>query len=116
MSSDVKQEEDRIQTRFIVTVGLCAFVAFAVGIWWAVTVQRGRTGTIKSDTAPMPALAGQTEIGMVYQPVFDRSRGIAADRAATQRRVLDSYGLVDEKVAHIPIERAAELVIERGKL
>jgi hypothetical protein len=114
--SDVRQEEDQIQTVRIVVIGLIAFVAFAVGIYWAVTVQRERTGTIRSDTAPAPAFAGHNEIGMVYQPVFDRGHGIAAERAEAQRKRLDSYGLVDAKVAHIPIERAMELVIARGKL
>jgi hypothetical protein len=115
--SGVRQEEDRVQTGRIVKVGLLAFAIFGVGIWWAVLVQRGQTGTIRSDTAPPPALAGKTEIGMVYQPVFDRGKGIAADRSASQRERLGSYGAnADHATVHVPIERAMKLVVERGKL
>jgi hypothetical protein len=114
----VKQEEDKIQTRRIVTIGLIAFLSFAVGIWWAVNVQRDMTGTIKSNTAPDPALAGHTEIGMVYQPVFDRGRGIAAERNAPAVKRLGEYGWenAEHTIAHIPIDRAMELIVERGKL
>lgn len=116
--SEVRQEEDHIQTRRIVVIGMLAFVAFAAGIGWAVMIQRGQTGTIRSDTAPAPALAGKTEIGMVYQPVFDRGKGIAAERSAQKRERLESYGWVDSEKTqvHIPIERAMKLAVERGKL
>jgi hypothetical protein len=114
--SDVRQEEDHVQTSRIVVIGLIAFASFAAGIWWAVAVQRGQTGTIRSDTAPTPTYAGRQEIGMVYQPVFDRGKGISAERNAGKLEQLNSYGRIDANTAHIPIERAMELVIERGKL
>jgi hypothetical protein len=115
---DVRQEADHVDTSKVVVIGIAALIAFAVGIGWAVAIQRGQTGTIRNDTAPRPKAAGRTEIGMVYQPLFDRGKGIAEDRASPQRARLHSYGFVgkDKQVAHIPVERAIQLVIERGKL
>jgi hypothetical protein len=114
----VRQEEDRINSGRIVVIGLITLAVFAVGIAWAVSVQRELNGTIRNEKGAAPSSIGHTEIGMVYQPLFEREKGIAAERSAAQQQRLDSVGWTggDKKFVHIPIERAMQLVTERNKL
>jgi hypothetical protein len=115
--SGMRQEEDTIATPRIVFIGVTALVTFAVGIWWAVTIQRGDTGTLKNDTAPKAAYAGRREIGMVYQPPFETVE-IAAEKYNEKRKLLSNYGWADpeKKTIHIPIQRAMDMMVQRGKL
>jgi hypothetical protein len=115
--SDVKQMPDAIQTRRIVAIGVLALIAFSVGIWWAIEIQRSVAGTIVSDTAKPPAYAGKQEVGMVYQPLFT-SQPLAAPLSEDGRKELESLGWADpdHKYLRIPIERAMKLIVERGKL
>ena len=85
------QEPDRVPTRRLASLGLAGLLAFGVGALWATTVQRGATGTVRSSTAPRPELAGQREVGMVYQPRFGESIAKARDDEA--RRRLSSAGV-----------------------
>lgn len=114
-SEPVRQEEDRIQTGKIVAVGLMAFIAFGIGILWAARIQTRGTGSIRTQPQPWPAQAGQREIGMVYQPLFDSLR-IAQQKESAKRAQLNSYGWVDReaRVARIPIQRAMKMLLERG--
>jgi hypothetical protein len=116
--SDVKQEEDTIASPLIIAIGAISIVVFAIGILWSIKVQKGMTGSLKNNTAPKSERLGRREIGMVYQPVFDRGHGIAADHNAPILRRLDSYGWADDQktAVHIPIDRAMQLVVERNKL
>jgi hypothetical protein len=111
-----EQEPDRVPTRRLVSIGLAALLVFGLGALWATTVQRGATGSVLRDTAPRPALAGQREVGMVYQPRF--GDGIAAAGNEEARRRLSSTGWVDRDagVVRVPIEQAMEIVARRGKL
>ena len=110
------QEPDRVPTRRLASIGLAGLLVFGVGALWATTVQRGATGSVRGDAAPRPALAGQREVGMVYQPRFDDR--IAAAKNDAARRRLSSAGWVDRDagVVRIPIEQAMEIVARRGKL
>ena len=116
--SDVKQEEDKIATPFILTVGAISIVVFAIGIAWSVLLQKDRMGSLRNDTAAKADRIGKREIGMVYQPLFDRGHGIAADHNAPILERLNSYGWTDanKSAVHIPIDRAMKLVVERNKL
>jgi hypothetical protein len=113
----VKQERDRVETSRVVTIGAIALVIFAVGIYWAVRIQKDATGAIESNTGPRPTHAGRLEVGMVYQPPFE-TNNIAADKSARARARLESAGYNDaeKQTAHIPIERAMRMLVERGKL
>jgi hypothetical protein len=110
------QEPDRVPARRLAAIGAAGLLVFAVGGLWVGTVQRGVTGTVRSDTAPRPALAGQREVGMVYQRRFGES--LAAAKNEEARRRLDGAGWVDKGggVAHVPIAQAMEIVVRRGKL
>lgn len=113
----VRQEEDRISSLRIILIGLFALVAFGIGIYWAVRIQRDITGSIRSHVGPKPAGVGRREVGMVYQPLFE-SVDIAHEHDAPLRAKLNTYGWADEghKAARIPITRAMQMVVDRGKL
>jgi hypothetical protein len=109
------QEQDRVPTRRLAVIGLVGLVVFGVGALWTSTVQRGANGTIRTDISARPALAGEPEIGMVYQQRFDRS--IAAVKNDDARRRLESTGWADRDAGriHVPIEQAMEAVVRQGK-
>jgi hypothetical protein len=111
-----EQEPDRVSARRLAAIGVAGVIVFGLGALWASTVQRGVTGSVRSDTAPRPALAGRREVGMVYQTRFGES--IAAAKNEEARRRLESAGWVDRDggVVHVPIEQAMEIVARRGKL
>ena len=110
------QEPDRVPTRRLASIGLAGLLVFAVGALWATTVQRSATGSVRSDTAPRPALAGKDEVGMVYQQRFAGS--IAAAKNDEARRRLSSAGWVDRDagIVRVPIEQAMDIVARRGEL
>ncbi len=113
---EIEQEIDRVPVRRLVGIGLVGLLVFGAGTVWAVTVQRGAVGSVRSDTAPRPEHAGDPEVGMVFQQPFDQPIAAAKNEAA--RRRLDSAGWVDRDggVAHVPIDQAMDLVVRRGKL
>ncbi len=109
MSSEheqLRQEVDKIDTKTIIAVGFTALAIFAVGIVWAIQIQRDTNGNLLSYTpAQVPALQ-HDEVGMVYQASFTKD---FAQKLLTEHQArLDSVGWVDQKAkkVHIPIERA----------
>lgn len=112
------QEEDRIDTRRIVTVGVVSLLVFAVGIVWTTRVQRDMNdGSLRNEIVQPVRKAGQVEIGNVFQPMF-LDTPLAADWIEEKRQRLNSLGWADpeRQQVHIPIDRAMKLVIEKGKL
>jgi hypothetical protein len=108
----VRAEEDRVSTPMIVAVGVASLVVFIVagGIVSAYFKHR-------MDTAVLPATpqeVGRSKIGLVEQQVYEAALRGEQDRAARLER-LGSWGWVDRGagVAHIPIDRAMQLV-EQG--
>jgi hypothetical protein len=108
-SAHPKTEDDRVDSRTVLLVGVGALVVFVLAGLAASTylshVVAERPGP------PLPAEIGQTKIGLVEQKLFDQPLRGAADKAARVKR-LGAYGWVDEgkQVAHLPIEVAMELV------
>jgi hypothetical protein len=111
----LQQEPDRVPTRRLAAIGVAGLVVFAVGAGWAATVQRGVSGSVRSDTAPRPALAGQEAVGLVYQPRFGASLAAAKNEEA-RRRLSAGWTDQDAGVAHVSIEQAMEIVARGGKL
>lgn len=113
---ELHQEPDQVSTRRLAAIGVAGLLVFTGAALWSATVQRGITGSVRSDAAPRPALAGQQQVGMVYQVRFDAS--IAAVKNEEARRRLGGAGWVDRDagVVHIPIEQAMDLIAQRGKL
>jgi len=108
-SAHPKTEDDRIDSRTVLLVGVGALVVFVLAGLAASTylthVVAERPGP------PLPAEIGQTKIGLVEQKLFDQPLRGAADKAARLKR-LGAYGWVDQgkQVAHLPIDVAMELV------
>jgi len=105
----VRSEEDRISTARIAWVGVASLVVFFLAGLAAssyLQVRQGERGPL-----PLPAEAGRSKIGMVEQQLLELSVRGERDRDARRER-LRSYGWVDRAagVAHIPIDRAMDLV------
>ena len=100
------QEQDKVDSKTVVGVGVAALVIFAVGIFWSISILRESNGTIRSYTPEQVPAGKQDEIGMVYQVSFGAD--FAAKLAAEQRGYLESTGWVDKAhgKVHIPIDRA----------
>jgi hypothetical protein len=106
---DVRSEEDRIDSRAIVGVGVASLVLFFLASLVAVSYFFHRM----SERGPIaiPPEVGQSKIGLVEQQQFGLvARGERARQEDLKR--LGSYGWVDQQggVAHIPIEEAMRLV------
>ena len=108
-SAHPKTEDDRIDSRAVVLVGVGALVVFTLASIAAGTYLHRRQA--ERAGPPLPAEIGQTKIGLVEQRLFDQPLRGAADKAARVKR-LESYGWVDQgkQVAHLPIDVAMQLV------
>ncbi len=108
-------EEDILPSGKIYLVGVVALIVFFLG---SLAAGIGMTSVRKQmnpdGPPPLPSQAGAAKIGMVEQRQFELTNTGPAWRAAADRR-LRSYGWVDKEkgVAHIPIDRAMEMV-EKG--
>ncbi len=106
-------EPDRIHAGSILAVGAAALLIFAAAGASTVLYMRRAQAELNPAFPVMPAAAGEAKIGIVEQQLFENS-----DRARTLReeeeRRLRSYGWVDRKagLAHIPIDRAMDLVLQ----
>ena len=105
----VRSEEDRISAPKILWVGLGSLVVFFLAGLAAASYLQVRQG--ERGPLPLPPEVGRSKIGMVEQQLFDLSVRGERDRAVRVER-LRSYGWVDRAagVAHIPIDRAMDLV------
>jgi hypothetical protein len=107
MSGHVHQEADKIESGRIIMVGVTALTIFALGIVWAIWIQRESTGGIRTFTPEQVPVGKQDEIGIVYQPQFELG-DFASRQNAKFNEHLSSVGWVDQAAhkVHIPIERA----------
>jgi hypothetical protein len=106
----VRSEDDHVSTGKIVAVGVGSLLIFFVASLLTMMYLRARI--VEHGPMPRPAEIGQSKIGMVEQQLFDVSVRGLRDREARLER-LRSYGWVnrDGGVAHIPIDRAMEMVV-----
>jgi hypothetical protein len=105
----VRTEDDRIDSRPVLLVGVGSLVLFFLASMAAVAFLKLRQG--EHPPLPIPQEIGQSKIGMVEQTQFELAlRGV--NDAAARRERLSAYGWSDRQagLAHIPIERAMELV------
>jgi hypothetical protein len=107
----VRSEEDRIATGSILAVGIGALVVFFLASAVAVAYLRVSQG--ERPPLPVPPEVGRSKIGMVEQQPFELAVRGERDRAVRLER-LRSYGWVDRGagVAHVPIDRAMDLVVK----
>jgi hypothetical protein len=106
---------DNVSTTRLVVIGVISLLVFAVGIYWAVIIQRDQAGTLRSTTAGPAKHAGDQEIGIVYQPMFSLTP-LSADEIAREKREIQTYGWADPDHKHVrvPIEKAIELQAKGG--
>ena len=113
MSSDqIRQEEDKINSRTIVGVGVAALVIFAVGIFWAVQIQVESSGSIRTFTPADVPESCKDEIGMVYQTSF--TNDFARKLQFEQMQQLKSVGWSDRanNKVHVPIDVAMKSYVD----
>ncbi|MBL0276399.1 MAG: hypothetical protein IPQ24_09955 [Anaeromyxobacter sp.] len=106
-----RAEDDHVEVRTVLLVGLGALLIFAVaGVAAGLYLQRT---TAARPAAGLPAELGQTKIALVEQRLFHEGNVLRADRDRAARLArLAGAGWVDRArgVAHIPIEDAMALV------
>ncbi len=110
----VRAEEDRISTRHVVAVGVASLLLFFLASLAATRMMaRDRAALLPDGPPPPPAEVGQAKIGIVEQQPFERTR-TGPEWRAEQLRRLESFGWVDRQaqLAHIPVDRAMDLVLQ----
>jgi hypothetical protein len=108
-------EEDVLPSGKIYFVGVVALIVFFLGSLAAGLGMTTLRRQLNPDgPPPTPSEVGRAKIGIVEQRLFEHANQGPAWREAAERR-LSSFGWVDRQkgVAHIPIERAMEMV-EKG--
>lgn len=110
-------EEDVLPSGKIYMVGIIALIVFFLGSLAAgIGMQSVRQQVNPTGPAPLPLQAGQQKIGMVEQRLFEHANQGPTWREAAHRR-LDGFGWVDRQkgIAHIPIDRAMDLVVQGAR-
>jgi hypothetical protein len=108
----VQQEEDRVESRRIVRVGVVSLLVGAIAVFFAGLLEVSSVGALRPTIAPRrgPRTAPR-EIGQVEQtPILETRAGIDMQRA--QAGSLAGWGWVDRDagIATIPIEEAMDIV------
>jgi hypothetical protein len=110
-SAHPRAEDDHVDARSVILVGVGALLLFAVAGASAIAYLHHRAG--QRPGPPLPEEIGSTKIALVEQQLFE-SGPLRGDRArAAQRARLEGIGWVDRTagVVHIPIDRAMALVV-----
>lgn len=113
-SFPVRQAPDRVPTRGILIVAvigvLVTVLASLVPAWML-----ERRGSFHLDAPARAARAPMAprEIGLLDQTLLESQDAVTTSSREAQRRRLEQYGLLDPAAsrAHIPIERAMELLL-----
>ena len=110
------QEEEQLKYGKIVAVAVASLCAFAAVIFWSTNILNSTAAELqKKGALPLPALAGQYEVGIVNQKPFALDQRAALKRNQALAR-LNSYGWVDKQAGtvHIPIAVAMQMEVERA--
>jgi hypothetical protein len=111
---DVAHEQSDVNVRAILVFGLALAVAALVihlGLYWLLESYKKRTA---ESVAPMAAIEAGDQIPEPRLRVSPRTD--LAEMRAAEDKELQTYGWVDKenKIIRIPIDRAMELLAERG--
>jgi len=111
---EAPHNEDGVNLKTIVVVGVISLVVFILSAVVAWLIQRADNASLEEarGRAPIPALIGKAEIGLVDQVEFDTDRRLDEWRAAKTQR-LSTYGWVDRSqgLIHVPIDKAMDEVV-----
>jgi hypothetical protein len=113
-SQESQDSADEIDYVKVIAVGVLSLFLFALGTVWAVTIFHRESARAHATTGPArrPVMLGQSEIGIVDQPLFEGDHRLA-DWRAERKAHLEGYGWIDrgKGVAHIPIDKAMDEVV-----
>jgi hypothetical protein len=115
--ADVIQHETLdARTRPLVVAGfvLLAVTVFAFVLIWVVFFAFAPQGSEPVNMRPLPTVA---PVNLPPGPLLQANPDQEVDvTLSEQREILNSYGWINERegVVHIPIDRAKDLVVERG--
>jgi hypothetical protein len=110
VSAHPRAEEDRVDSRTVMLVGVGSLVVFTLAGLAASAYLRLKSG--EHPALPLPPEIGQSKIGLVEQNLFFDGNVLRGEQDRTARRArLQGWGWVDQAhgVAHIPIEEAMAL-------
>jgi hypothetical protein len=114
---EVRQEEDLVASRSLLHVAAVSIAVGAIGVLAAGWLLSIRDGAVKPNFAGRdgPRAAPSAISSLEQTPIWGEPVG--EERQAAQRHELESWGWVnrDAGVAHIPIERAMDLVVEESR-
>lgn len=118
-SGDPPEEPEALPYRQLALIGVIVLGVFGVGIVWSTTILNETAKEQRPTGAPIgdvPREMFQYEVGIVNQRMFELDNR-AEQKRADQLKRLHSWGWADgeRKLAHIPIERAMELMVAEQK-
>jgi hypothetical protein len=120
---EVKQEEDRVDSKSIVHVGVVSLVIGAIGVFFAGVIQVATLGVLRPNLAgprgPLPApreISGIEQTPLLASPA-GRVSGAGIETRQAQARALSSWGWADRDagIATIPIERAMDIIARESQ-
>jgi hypothetical protein len=116
MRAVIIQERDRIASRKVISIGVGSIVIFILGVlgaWRILEVRKHALAPL--GPAPTPPEIGQIKIGIVQQNLYSEPQW--PDAVREQKQQLESYGWVDREhgIAHVPIERAMEIMAAQAQ-
>lgn len=110
------QEEDAPNARKAIAIAIVTMTVFALGILYVVLVLRFTGTSPRNLGGPMPRQTGQSEIGIVDQPIFENDQ--RQKRLSQEKRaLLTEYGWTDRQAGtiHMPVERAIDEMVREGQ-
>jgi len=106
-------EQDKIDFRKVIAVGVVSLIIFAIASWWAATILHGERSALGPRVEwKAPTELGSAEIGIVDQVPFEGDQRLQKWKAE-RAEWLNGYGWTDRArgIAHIPIDRAMDEIV-----
>ncbi len=112
-SSGGEAEQDKIDFKKVIAVGVVSLIIFALASWWAASILHSERSALGARAEwKAPTELGNKEIGIVDQVPFEGDERLQhwKDERADW---LNHYGWVDHArgVVHIPIDRAMDELV-----
>jgi hypothetical protein len=107
------QYEENLPISKVVGVALVSALIFALGILWVWKILSDEQRTVRNGGVAAPiALAGQPEIGIVDQQLFELEARARVLREKKQKQ-LDTYGWIsrEQGLVHIPVRQAIDELV-----
>ena len=112
-SSSGEAQQDKIDFKKVVAVGVISLIIFALASWWAASILHSERAALGPSTEwKAPTELGNAEIGIVDQVPFEGDQRLEKWKAE-RAQWLTQYGWVDRVrgIAHMPIDRAMDEIV-----